>query len=118
MSLSINDSEAQIDSKLSLVYDLLVPITKTRILATYGNEISLIDEDGMIIVTYDLIYIPTYIGDINMIGEGVTKYVEGYLIVVKGSCVGLIDYDGNIVIEVAQRGIEFKSQNDVEILSY
>lgn len=110
--------ELEIDNKLYICYDMLVPISKERILATHGKSISLIDIDGNMIVTYDLIMIPEYPDYDYMIDENTATYspVEDFLLAYQDGKVGVIDYDGNIVVQIEYRSIEFTSKNEIGVL--
>lgn len=107
---------------ISLCYDLLVKIADDRILATHGSKISLITLDGIMICTYDLIMIPTmedtdYIfNEIDNVEESTAKNIEDYLLIISNGKCGLIDYDGNLVIEPIYRDITFDSKGRAELL--
>ena len=110
--------EINIDGRIYLCYDLLVPIRKDRILATHENNISLIDSDGNMISTYDLIIIPEFIDTDYMIDEDTATMstVDNYLIVYTGDKAGVIDYEGNIVLPIEYSSIKFSSQTNIETL--
>ena len=110
----------EIDARIYLCYDLLIPISKDRVLATHGDNISLIDINGNMIVTYDLIVIPEYIDQDYMLDENtaaMTK-VDNYLIVYENGKVGLINYDGDVLLPVEYSSILFKSPTQIETLPF
>lgn len=59
MLTSEESEKLKISDVIYLCYDLLVPISSNRILATHGENISLIDTEGEMICTYDMIMVPT-----------------------------------------------------------
>lgn len=107
-----------IDGMIYLCYDLLVPISKDRIIATHGENISLIDIKGEMICTYDMIIVPKYpeYELLNEYGEVPYLDVEDYLIVHKDGKVGLIDYAGELVIDIEYSNIQFIGEGKVEVL--
>lgn len=110
--------KVNIDGRIYLCYDLLVPIAKDRILATHGESISLIDIEGSMIATYDLIIIPEYIDSDYMIDENTALMttVDKFLIVYKDGRAGAIDYDGTIVLPVEYSDVCFTSQTEIQTL--
>jgi hypothetical protein len=107
-----------IDGRIYLCYDLLVPISKDRVLATHGDNISLIDINGNMIATYDLIIVPEYLDTNYMIDDNTAAYttIDDYLTVYHGGKVGVIDYDGKIVVPIEYSSIEFSSPTEVNTL--
>jgi len=112
----------KISDVIYLCYDLLVPISSNRILATHGENISLIDTEGEMICTYDMIMVPTkedtsYILDTEDNGfETTALYVDDYLIIMQNGKQGLIDYDGNILIDAIYGEIKFNIYGELEVL--
>ena len=121
--ISKEESEKlEISGVIYLCYDLLVPISSDRILATHGNNISLINTNGEMLCTYDMITVPTIedssyiIDDINNGFETNALYIDEYLIIIHCGKYGLIDYDGNIVIEALYSNIKFNNEGSIEVL--
>lgn len=121
--LSREESErVQISEVIYLCYDLLVSISENRILATHGNNISLIDTNGEMICTYDMIIVPTmednsFIFETDdHVFETQALYVDDYLIVIHAGKQGLIDYDGNVIIDTIYSEIKFNTNGSIEVL--
>ena len=121
--ISKEESEKlEISGVIYLCYDLLVPISSDRILATHGDNISLINTSGEMLCTYDMIIVPTIedssliVDDINNGFETNALYIDEYLIIIHCGKYGLIDYDGNIVIEALYSNIKFNNEGSIEVL--
>lgn len=112
----------KIDAVIELCYDYIFAISEDRILATHGSNISLITIDGEMICTYDSIYAPTYPTDTIYYDEeeGCDRYVEEFiddlLVFVENGKHGIMDYDGDIIVEAKYSDITFSSEGTVEIL--
>lgn len=111
-----------IDAVIELCYDYIFAISKDRILATHGSSISLITIDGEMICTYDSIYAPTYPTDTIYYDEedGCDKYIEEFiddlLVFNDKGKFGLMDYDGDIILDAEYSAITFNSEGSVAIL--
>lgn len=121
--MSIHDklNKLNIDGRLYICYDYILPISDTRLLATHGREISLITIDGRIICTYDSIYPPTFPAEVYFDeNENVYKYreddMEDILIFVDNGKKGVIDYDGGIILDAEYREISFNANLEAEVL--
>ena len=117
-----------IDPMIKLCFDYILPISKDRVLATHGREISLIDTDGNMIVTYDSIELASFdkVPDTsetfikNLDGsieacESEVEYIDDILIFLDDGLYGLMDYDGNIIVEAEYKSIKFISENEIEV---
>lgn len=127
MDLLRNLKEIPVDPMIKLCFDYVLPISNDRVLATHGDEISLITSDGELIVTYDSIELACY--DIenpewdvhkdyngNLVApESIQAYVDGVLIIIEDGKYGLINYDGDIILEPQYNHIGFISQTEFEV---
>ena len=111
-----------IDIAIQFCYDYIFPITPNRVLATHGDEISLITKDGEMICTYDSIQVPTYNSPENVIPgdegtyqQSLANYVDDYLLILQDGMWGLIDYDGEIVLDPKYKILRFVEQDRIEI---
>lgn len=120
MSNNINKDWEELDSNLYMCYDLLVQISVDRVLATHGEGVSLISASGEMIVTYDLICIPEYIDEEYMIDDMTAEYsmARDLLLAYENNRVGVIDYDGDIVVPIEYSSIVFDSPNSISTLPY
>lgn len=112
--------EDKLDARLYICYDYILIISKDRVLATHGGSISLITFNADILFTSDLIYVPQY--PIDTIDEGngeaesaVYEYVDDLLIYVQDDKEGVIDYNGNIIVEAKYKNIQFIGESQMEI---
>lgn len=110
----------EIDGRIYICYDYLFAISKDRILATHGGSISLITLQGEIICTYDSIYAPQYItgthhDEEDNIDVADFDYVDDLLIFVDNNKKGIIDYDGEVVLEANYSDITFRTINEAEL---
>ena len=111
-----------IDPVIKFCYDYILPITDDRVLATHGAEISLITKSGDMVCTYDSIQVPTYNDPDNCefnpdynCDESGRAYVDDFLLIIQDGMYGLIDYDGNIVIDPKYSVLRFVSQDKMEL---
>lgn len=102
-----------IDPMIRFCYDFVLHISENRILATHGGVISLLDNTGYMICTYDSIELAmyefpeeTYI-DEDGIEVGITKYVENRLLILEDDSWGIMDFDGNVLLEPSYKKISF-----------
>ena len=110
----------KLDPILYLCYDYILIISDNRVLATHGGSISLISFDANMLFTSDVIYVPQYpVGisqyDDESAPEADMEYLDDMPIYVKDGKEGVIDYDGNILIEAQYSSIEFISETQMEI---
>lgn len=111
-----------IDPAIRFCFDYILPISDDRVLATLGQEISLITKSGDMICTYDSIQIPMYYSsEFEQDSESLAYVskdlpVDDYLIIIDNNLYGLIDYDGNIVLEPEYSILRFISDSKMEIL--
>lgn len=111
----------EVDGRICLCYDFIFPISRDRILATHGGSISLISFDGIIICTHDSIYVPTY--PINTthdekddVDVAEYEYIDDILIFVDDGKKGVIDYDGEVILEAKYSDITFNSYLQAEVM--
>lgn len=112
----------KIDPMIELCYDYVFPISMDRILATHGGEISLIDNDGEMLCTYDSIEVPMYYDEEYEVKEsqdieefvGIPKYIDDVLMMLEDGLWGLTDYDGNVIIEPMYKVIHFLNNENFE----
>ena len=110
----------KIDPTIQLCFDYVFPISHDRVLATHGDEISLITESGDLICTYDSIEVPEYNheddtildDDNHYFNEG--RFIDKYLIFKEDGLLGVIDYDGDIVLDAQYKYIRFIDEDNVE----
>lgn len=120
-----------IDSKVKFCFDYILPISKDRVLATHGGQISLITKTGEMICTYDSIEVPTYdlFSETGSIREhsdecdepvepdvATEEYVDEYLIILSNGYLGLIDYDGVVILEPEYSILKFNGSESLEVL--
>ena len=109
-----------VNPTIQICFDYIFPISEDRVLATHGDEISLITNDGTLLCTYDSIEVPEYFHDEdtqidennNYFNEG--RYVDKYLLVRDCGYLGVIDYDGDVVIDPQYRYIKFVGEDKIE----
>lgn len=110
----------KVDSIIYLCYDYILAISEDRILATHGQEISLISIDGDIICTFDSIYVPEYPKGVTTGLEGepiaIMEYVDDILVYVDNGYMGILDYNGMPITGAIYRDITFKSNDEIELL--
>ncbi len=111
----------KLDPRLFLCYDYILVISENRILATHGGNISLITFNGNILFTADSIYVPEYpknteYDNSEQVEKAIYDYVDELLIYVMDGKEGLIDYDGNIIVNANYKQIQFLSNDNVEIM--
>ncbi len=110
-----------IDSTIYLCYDYLFAIANNRILATHGDKISLITTDGEMLCTYDSIYVPTYPSK-EYYDESEDRWIydeefmDDILVFIDDGKLGVLDYDGDIVLEAKYRDITFNTAQELELL--
>ena len=108
------------DEMIYLCYDYIFPISHNRVLATYGQTISLIDKEGTIICTYESIEVATYrkgesYDEENDMWVEVREYVEDKLVYLDNGLYGILDYNGNRITEPVYREINFVTENTIEV---
>lgn len=113
----------QIDPAIKFCYDYILPISQDRVLATHGEEISMITSDGTWICTFDSIQVPTYPDIENPYWDDKEKsymtndiYIDNFLIIIQDGLYGIIDYDGEIVVPAVYNKIEFINETEVNLL--
>ena len=111
----------ELDDRLYLCYDYLFAITEHKVLATHGSNMSLITTDGVMLCTYDMIYVPMYYTNEHYDKDSGmdiadSEYVDAYLVFIKDGKKGVMDYDANIIIEPIYRDIIFDSNEHCELL--
>ena len=111
-----------IDPIIEFCYDYILPISQDRILATHGGEISLITIDGNMICSYESIEVPEYnsnddvtFNEKDNCYEAKRVFIDDLLIYRDNGLYGIIDYDGNIVVEAKYKGLRFNDENALEI---
>lgn len=109
-----------IDPRIELCFDYLFIISEDRMLATHGGNISLVTFNGDILTTADSIYIPMYPTSYNEESSGeivaVYDYIDDILVYVENGKQGLIDYNGDIILEAKYSEITFDENQLAEIL--
>lgn len=129
-------SKFEIPPIVQLCYTHIVPIRKDRMLATAGPKMVLIDIDGHEIFQYkfirlaeysDVEEIPKYLqsnvqqeSEWNSLVERLnndefidtTNYVDDILVFQDGHKYGVVDYDGNIILDLKCFSLEFKRDTD------
>lgn len=110
----------KLDPKLYMCYDYIFIISEDRVLATHGGNISLITFEAELLFTADIICVPQYpIGvcqyDDESAPEAELAYVDDLLIYMQDGKEGVIDYDGEIIIEALYTSVEFISEAEVEL---
>lgn len=115
----------EIDPMIKFCFDYILPITKDRLLATHGGSISLADKQGNLIVTFDSIELIHYDVDppdaeITILPNGeiqaprsLIEYVDDLLKIRQDGLWGLIDMDGNILLEPMYNELIFTGPNTV-----
>lgn len=110
----------EIDPVIRFCYDYILPISDNRVLATHGEQISLITKDGEMLCTYDSIEVPTYHSDkLSMVdGDFVAEdiFVDEYLLIKENELWGLINYDGDVIISPVHNKLGFNGPNSIEYL--
>ena len=111
----------EIDPAVRFCFDYILPISDNRVLATLGDEISLITKDGDMICTYDSIEVPTYDSDTELVYSesencevAKVEYIDDILLILQDGLWGLIDYDGNVIADPIYRLLRFVSENELE----
>ena len=111
----------EIDPAVRFCFDYILPISDNRVLATLGDEISLITKDGDMICTYDSIEVPTYDSDTESVYSesencevAKVEYIDDILLILQDGLWGLIDYDGNVIADPIYRLLRFVSENELE----
>lgn len=115
----------EIDPMIKFCFDYILPITKDRLLATHGGSISLADKQGNLIVTFDSIELIHYDVDppdaeITILSNGeiqaprsLVEYVDDLLKIKQDGLWGLIDMDGNVLLEPMYNELIFTGPNTV-----
>lgn len=108
----------EINPIIEFCYDFILPISEDRVLATHGDNISLITASGDMLCTYDAIFVPMYDSPTNIHYSEIEKVdvcdgtpVDGILIYISDEKFGLLDYDGNELTGPEYRVIQFYGQN-------
>lgn len=109
-----------IDGRIYICYDYLFAISKDRVLATHGGNISLITLNGDIICTHDSIYAPQYPKDTHYDdAEGLYvadyAYLDDMLVFVDNGRKGIMDYNGDIILDANYRDITFNTLSEAEL---
>lgn len=111
----------EMDAAVRFCFDYILPISDNRVLATHGDEISLITKDGEMICTYDSIQVPTYnsSSDFESMDDSVAMKakpveVDDYLIIIQDGLYGLIDYDGEIILDPKYSVLRFVGESRLE----
>lgn len=110
-----------IDGRIYLCYDYLYAISFDRILATHGGSISLLTIDGELICTYDSIYAPTYpcstyYDEDEQVDVAVYEFIDDVLIFIEEGKKGIMDYNGDIILEADYSEITFNSNLEAELM--
>lgn len=113
----------EINPVIQFCYDYILPISKDRILATHGLEISLITADGDMICTHESIEVPFYTSfdeDTLEYDEntneyiGKTIYIEDILVYRENGRYGLMDYNGDIITEAKYVVLKFEDADTIQ----
>lgn len=113
----------EINPVIQFCYDYILPISKDRILATHGLEISLITADGDMICTHESIEVPFYTSfdeDTLEYDEntneyiGKTIYIEDILVYRENGRYGLMDYNGDIITEAKYVVLKFEDAETIQ----
>lgn len=113
----------KINPVIQFCYDYILPISKDRILATHGLEISLITADGDMICTHESIEVPFYTSfddDTLEYDEntneyiGKTIYIEDILVYRENGRYGLMDYNGDIITEAKYVVLKFEDADTIQ----
>lgn len=116
----------EINPVIQFCYDYILPISKDRILATHGLEISLITADGDMLCTHESIEVPFYTlfndddtleydeNTHEYIYVGKTVYIEDILIYREDGRYGLMDYNGEVITEAKYAVLKFEDANTIQ----
>lgn len=118
-------AEFEMDPLIKLCFDYIYPITQDRVLATHGGSISLIDKQGIMLATHDSIELGYYDfdppeEDVSFDEDGnplaqksVRTYIDDILIIRDDGLYGLMDLDGEILVEPCYDRLEFAGPDEI-----